>query len=130
MKSIIASALLCLSLLLVAKTGEDKIDEKRIYEIDEVEKLARPKRSLVRHIHKNFSISDSAKTAVKDQHRVMVSFIVEIDGSLSDIEVIHNIHPEIDEEAMRVIRLTTGKWKPARIKHQDVRMRFVKTIRF
>lgn len=47
------------------------------------------------------------------QGRVMVTFKVERDGSLSDIRVAKGLAPEFDEEALRVAKLMP-KWVPAR----------------
>ena len=38
------------------------------------------------------------------QGRVIVTIIVETDGSLSDVKVIRGIHPLFDEEAVRVVK--------------------------
>lgn len=47
------------------------------------------------------------------QGRVIVTFKVEIDGSLSDIKVVRGLAPEFDEEALRVVKMMP-KWVPAR----------------
>lgn len=43
--------------------------------------------------------------------RVIVSFVVEKDGSLTDVKVVRGLSPDIDKEAIRVI-LNSPKWKP------------------
>jgi protein TonB len=50
------------------------------------------------------------------QGRVYLQFIVRTDGSLSDIKVARSVPggKMLDQEAIRVIKLTSGKWKPAR----------------
>lgn len=45
------------------------------------------------------------------QGRVFVSFIVERDGSLTDIKIVKGVSPELDAEALRVLRMAP-KWKP------------------
>ena len=42
---------------------------------------------------------------------VMVSFIVNADGSISDIKLVKGAHKLLDDEALRVVRLMP-KWKP------------------
>jgi len=49
----------------------------------------------------------------KIQGLVIVSYIVRVDGAVDEIKVIKSVHSTLDEEAMRVIRLMGGKWKPA-----------------
>ncbi len=50
------------------------------------------------------------------QGRVFLQFIVRTDGSLTDIKVARSVSggKMLDDEAIRVVKLTSGKWKPAR----------------
>jgi protein TonB len=50
------------------------------------------------------------------QGRVYLQFLVRTDGSLTDIKVARSVPggKMLDDEAIRVIKLTSGKWKPAR----------------
>lgn len=45
------------------------------------------------------------------QGKVMVSFVINRDGSLTDIKVEKGVHPLLDNEALRVMK-TMPKWKP------------------
>jgi protein TonB len=47
----------------------------------------------------------------KIEGKVMISFIVDKDGSLSDIKVVKPANPLLDAEALRVARMMP-KWKP------------------
>ena len=47
----------------------------------------------------------------KIEGKVMVSFIVNVDGSVSDIKIVQGAHKLLDDEALRVVRLMP-KWKP------------------
>jgi TonB family protein len=42
-----------------------------------------------------------------------VRFVVRVDGTLSDIKIIHGVHPVLDAEALRAIN-QSGKWIPAK----------------
>ena len=55
--------------------------------------------------------------------RVVVSFIVEKDGSISNAEVKRSIHESLDKEALRVVN-AMPKWKPGMENGQPVRARF------
>lgn len=63
------------------------------------------------------------------QGRVFVQFIVEKDGSITDIKIAKGIGGGCDEEAIRVIKLMPN-WIPARQKGQPVRQIMVKNILF
>lgn len=71
------------------------------------------------------------ETAVKNgiQGRVFVSFVVEKDGSLSNIRVLRGIGGGCDEEAIRVVSLMP-KWTPGRQRGEPVRVRFNVPIKF
>jgi protein TonB len=56
----------------------------------------------------------------KIQGRVYVSFVVEKNGSLTDIKVVQGIGAGCDDEALRVVRLMP-KWKPGRRQGHEVR---------
>ena len=60
---------------------------------------------------------------------VIVRFIVEKDGSISDVKVIRSIEPLVDDEAVRVIR-SMPKWIPAEKDGKAVRYRFMLPVKF
>ena len=43
---------------------------------------------------------------------VYVGFIIDEKGNVSDVKVLRGIGGGCDEEAIRIIKLTSGKWKP------------------
>jgi protein TonB len=56
--------------------------------------------------------------------RVYVKFVVEKDGSISDVEVVRSVHPSLDAESVRVVKLMSGKWTPATEREKPVRSMF------
>jgi len=63
------------------------------------------------------------------QGSVLVSFIVEEDGSLSNIEISKSVAPILDAEAIRVIK-AMPKWNPAKQKGKPIRMKYDVPINF
>ena len=55
--------------------------------------------------------------------RVTVRFIVEKDGSISNVTVVRHIHPLLDKEAERVIK-AMPKWSPGKQEGKPVRVKF------
>ena len=55
--------------------------------------------------------------------RVILKFIVEKDGSLSDSTVIHSVHPMVDREALRLVG-QMPKWNPGKRAGIPVRVRY------
>ncbi len=57
----------------------------------------------------------------KIQGKVYISFIIEKDGSISNVKVLQGIGAGCDEEALRVTRLMP-KWKPGKTQGHEVRV--------
>lgn len=57
-----------------------------------------------------------------DQGRVYVSFVVETDGSISGVDVLRSVTPELDKEAKRLVR-SMPAWQPGEVKGDKVRAR-------
>lgn len=54
---------------------------------------------------------------------VVVSFVVEKDGSLSNVKVVRSVHPLLDREALRVIG-AMPRWTPGKQNGKEVRVQF------
>lgn len=63
------------------------------------------------------------------QGKVYLSFVVEKDGSISDVSVTRGIGSGCDEEAVRVIK-KSPKWKPGMQNSQTVRVRYSLPINY
>ncbi len=61
--------------------------------------------------------------------RVFVQFIVERDGTLTDIKVVKGIGAGCDEEAVRVLQ-NSPKWKPGKQRGRAVRQKMIQNILF
>ena len=55
--------------------------------------------------------------------KIIVRFVVELDGSISNIELARGLSPEANREAIRVIR-SMPRWKPGKNNGKAVRSRF------
>lgn len=69
--------------------------------------------------------------AIKDgiQGRVILSFIVEKDGSLTDIKVVRSVSPSLDKEAIRIVK-SMPKWIPGKQNGRSVRVKYIIPINF
>lgn len=63
------------------------------------------------------------------QGRVLVQFVVDTDGSITDVQVIKRVNPYLDREAIRVISLMP-RWTPGMQKGQKVRVRYTMPVTF
>ena len=63
------------------------------------------------------------------QGRVVISFFVEPDGSISDIELLRKVDPLLDEEALRVVK-AMPKWIPSKQNNIPIRAKMTMNIEF
>lgn len=63
------------------------------------------------------------------QGRVICTFVVERDGSITDVKVVKSIDPLLDEEAVRVLS-KMPKWKPGMEKETPVRVKYTVPVTF
>lgn len=63
------------------------------------------------------------------QGRVTVRFIVEKDGSISDVRPVLSVHPLLNKEAVRVVE-SMPKWSPGKQNGKPVRVRFNVPVMF
>lgn len=79
-------------------------------------------------IQRNLRYPNAAQE-VDAQGKVYISFVVEKDGSVSNVTVLRGIGYGCDEEAIRVIS-KSPKWKPGKQNDQNVRVRYNMPLSF
>jgi periplasmic protein TonB len=80
------------------------------------------------YLAKEMKYPDAAKKN-KTQGKIFASFIVEKDGTLTDVQVIRGLTTETDAEALRVLR-KSPKWQPAQQKGIPVRVKYNIAVNF
>ena len=63
------------------------------------------------------------------QGRVVVSFVVERDGSITDVKVVRGVDPSLDKEASRVVR-AMPRWIPGKQNGSAVRVKYNVPVAF
>ena len=63
------------------------------------------------------------------QGRVIVQFVVEKDGTLTEFKVARSVDPDLDAEALRVLQ-TMPKWKPGMQRGEVVRVKYTVPVSF
>lgn len=63
------------------------------------------------------------------QGRVLCSFVVEKDGSITDVKVLRSVDPSLDAEAVRVIK-AMPRWIPGKWNGKPCRVAFILPINF
>lgn len=85
-------------------------------------------KALTMYLAKNTKYPEAAMKAGQ-QGRVLCNFIVEKDGTISDLKVLKKVWPLLEEEAKRVV-MGMPKWVPAMMGEQAVRCRYSLPIMF
>lgn len=84
--------------------------------------------AMLKYIMENIKYPEQAmKEGI--QGRVAVRFIVEKDGSISDVKPILSVHPLLNKEAVRVVE-SMPKWTPGKQNGKPVRVRFNVPVMF
>ena len=63
------------------------------------------------------------------QGRVIIQFVVERDGSITDVRVARGVDPYLDKEAVRVVK-SMPKWLPGKQNGKAVRVKFTVPVMF
>jgi len=62
--------------------------------------------------------------------KVFVSFVVTDDGTLDEYKVLQGVGWGLDEEALRVVKMTSGRWTPGVRRGRKVRVKYNMPINF
>lgn len=114
---------------LAPKTEEEDFSKQRIYDI--VEKMPSfqgGEVELMEYIAQNIRYPQEALES-GIHGRVFVSFVVEPNGSISNVKVLRGIGYGCDEEAMRVVK-TMPKWTPGERRGKPVRVAVTIPVNF
>ena len=107
---------------------DENVSSETIVHYDEMPEFPGGNQKLVEFISQNVEYPSSAhKSGI--QGIVFVSFVIETDGSIEDVIIAKGVSPELDEEALRVIKLMP-KWKPGKKDGKNVRLNYTIPIHF
>lgn len=67
---------------------------------------------------------------LEKEGKVFVKFVVEPDGRISNLRVVKTFDGSCAEEALRVLKFTSGKWKPGKQRGKKVRVNIVQPVIF
>jgi protein TonB len=131
MKKFIIMALMSLFGLTTVSAQKTVVAKKNQQVFDVVEKMPEypgGQAALFEYLQKNVKYPADAEKK-KVEGRVLVTFVVNTDGSITDIEVVRKTFPSLDAEAVRVIS-GMPRWKPGEQKGQKVRVKYTVPLTF
>jgi len=127
MKNILTIIFVLFTGLQVFAQEVELLDDNEVYSF--VSQEAHPKEGIQR-FYSNFSRKINIKELPNDlmEINVHLEFIVEKDGSFSDIQVINDQQGFVGQELVRVLK-TMPKWNPGQYDEEMVRSRFTLPIK-
>jgi len=108
--------------------SEVEIEEEIFVVVETMPEFKGGNENLFSYIGKNVEYPKQAKED-EIEGMVIVSFVVEKDGSISNPKVLRGAHPLLDEEALRLVS-SMPLWKPGLQRGEPVRVQFNLPIRF
>ena len=109
---------------------EEEPEEQTIFEV--VEQMPEfpngGMAGLMQYLSKNIKYPTIAQEN-GTQGRVIIQFVVERDGTISDVRVARGVDPYLDKEAVRVVK-SMPKWIPGKQNGKAVRVKFTVPVMF
>ena|GEM_PF-53796 len=84
--------------------------------------------ALIRYVYNAIIYPEEARK-LRIQGRVISSFIINANGSISEVKIEQGVNPLLDEEAIRVLN-TMPDWKPGKQAGRSVRVKYILPISF
>ena len=108
---------------------EEEIQEAEIFTIvEEMPEFPGGMNKLGEYLAKNIKYPQMAReTGI--QGRVFITFVVEKDGSVTNVQVLRSLGGGCDEEAVRVVK-SMPKWKPGKQRGKPVRVSYNLPVNF
>jgi protein TonB len=107
-------------------------EQERVYTVvEQMPEFEGGNDALMSFISKNMVYPSNAKEN-EIQGTIFLSYIVRANGNLSDIKVLRSVSggSDLDREAIRVIKLTNGKWSPGKQNGKPVHVEMKLPFRF
>jgi protein TonB len=131
MKKLIILSLMAVFGLTTASAQKTVVAEKNQQAFDVVEQMPEFPggiKALLDYLCQNVKYPADAEKQ-KIEGRVIANFVVETDGSISNVEVFRPVFPSLDAEAVRVLS-AMPKWKPGMQSGKVVRVNYTVPISF
>ncbi len=104
------------------------VEEKIFTAVEQNPEFPGGQSEMYAYLRKNIKYPGAASRA-NIQGRVFLQFVVNTDGSITDVEVVKGVGFGCDEEAMRVVK-GMPKWKPGRQSGRAVRVKYTLPVAF
>lgn len=114
--------------LVSGKLYDESGNEMKFFPMEQMPRFPGGEQRLMKLISRNLKYPESAQKR-EVGGVVIVSFVVQEDGLVGDVEVVASVDPELDAEAIRVIN-TLPNWEPGLVEGKPTALSFTLPLRF
>ena len=114
----------CFYIVVQARTEENKVFDV----VDQMPSFPGGSSSLMKYLSSQIKYPVVAEENGVEG-KVVCSFVVGTDGSITDVRVVRSVDPSLDKEAVRVLR-SMPKWEPGLKNGKTVRVRYTVPVAF
>lgn len=108
---------------------EEPKDENYVFGVvEQMPSFRGGKNALMKFLTDSIRYPAEAK-AMGIQGRVILTFVIERDGSVDSVKVVKKVSPELDREALRVVK-SMPKWMPGKQNGRTVRTKYTIPVTF
>lgn len=118
----------CLMTANAQKTVVSQTNQKVFDTVEQMPEFPGGMQGMIEFLQINMKYPEDA-VKQKVEGRVIVQFVVETDGSVSNVHVAKQVFPSLDAEAIRVVQVMP-KWIPGKKEGKAVRVNFYLPIVF
>ena len=113
----------------IAEPEKPKEEETKVFDVvEEMPQFPGGQAALLEYLSKNIKYPVVAEENGV-QGRVIVTFVVERVGSITDVKVVKSVDPSLDKEAARVVK-SMPKWQPGKQNGSAVRVKYTVPVTF
>ncbi len=113
----------------IAEPEPPKVEETKVFDVvEEMPQFPGGSSALFEYLSKNIKYPVVAEENGV-QGRVVVTFVVERDGSITDVKVVKSVDPSLDKEAQRVVK-SMPHWIPGKQNGSAVRVKYTVPVTF
>ncbi|WP_424962767.1 energy transducer TonB [Ekhidna sp.] len=127
MKKILITTFFIISLISYSQES-DSLKNEKFLKVDESAEFPGGIQEYYNYLAQNLRYPQNAQR-LGIEGRVYIQFVVEKDGSISNVKVVKGIGAGCDQEAKRVTE-KMPKWNPAKINGQPARQKIINNILF
>lgn len=124
-----AAFILCLAASMAAPSAKAQSTDKVYTFVEQMPAFEGGQQKMLAFLGQNITYPQDAKDAGV-QGMVVITFVVDADGSLKQVQVVKPLSKSTDEEAMRVVKMMDGKWTPGMQNGKAVAVRYTLPIKF